>query len=137
MKRAYVDTNVIVRFLTGDPPEMAEKVRSLFKAVDQSEISLIIEDLVVAESVWVLQSFYGYSPQEIAKVLQELISHKGLKVKDKPGMLLALNLYANKNIDFADAIVAIHTAQEGIKEIYSFDNEFDRLPGIKRRLPGE
>lgn len=54
MNRGYVDANVILRFLTGDPPQMAERAASLFRAVEQGELRLIVEPIVLAEVVWVI-----------------------------------------------------------------------------------
>ena len=136
MKSSYVDANVILRFLTGDPPEMAAAARSLIEALDRGEISLFIDEIVLAEVVWVLNSFYGYASHEIAHVLQEFISHDNLQATDKGGLLMALNIFTEKNIDLADALVAIHMAREGIQEVYSFDTHFDRIPGIVRLTPG-
>lgn len=133
MRRAYVDTTVILRFLTGDPPDMAAQARALLEAVEQGELTLVIDEIVVAETVWVLQSFYGYPSHEIARVVQELLSHKGLEADDEPGLLAALNLFADKNVDFADALVAVHMGQRGIREIFSFDRHFDRVPDIIRQ----
>lgn len=137
MRRAYVDTNVILRFLTGDPPDLAAQARGLFDLVEQSELTLIIDEIVVAETVWVLQSFYGYSNHEIAQVVQELLSHDGLQADDKPGLLTALSFFADKNVDFADALVAVHMGQRSVQDIFSFDRHFDRLSGIIQRSPGE
>ncbi|MBC8446797.1 MAG: type II toxin-antitoxin system VapC family toxin [Chloroflexi bacterium] len=137
MRRAYVDTNVILRFLTGDPPDMAAQAGALFEAVERGEVTLVIDEIVVAETVWVLHSFYGHPHHDIARVMQELLSHKGLEADDKPGLLAALHLFAEKNVDFADALVAVHMERRGMREIFSFDGHFDRLPGITRRSPGE
>ena len=139
MRRAWVDTNVILRFLTGDPPEMAAQAGALFGAVDREELVLVMDEIVVAEVVWVLHSFYGYPNADIARVMQELLSHPGLEADDKPGLLTALHLIAEKNIDFADALVAVHMERRGLREIFGFDfdRHFDRLPGISRLVPGQ
>lgn len=137
MRRAYVDTNVILRFLTGDPPDLAAQARALFDLVERGEVTLMIDEIVVAETVWVLQSFYGYPNHKIAQVVQELLSHDGLQADDKPGLLTALSLFADKNVDFTDALVAVHMGQRRVQDLYSFDRHFDRLPGIVRRSPGE
>jgi uncharacterized protein len=137
MKRACVDTNVIIRFISGDPPELAEKARVLFRDVQMGKTSLYLPEIVLAEAVWVLQSFYEYSGYEVAKVLQELIGNDGFVMADKANMLLALNLYAEKKIDFADAVVAVEMIGREIKEVYSFDEHFDRLDEVARIVPGE
>ena len=136
MKRCTVDSNVILRFLTGEPADLAAQASVLFDAVDRHELVLVIDEIVVAETVWVLQSFYGYAHREIARVVQELLSHPGLEAEDKAGLLSALHLFAEKNVDFADALVAVHMERKGLTEIFSFDRHFDRLPGVTRLIPG-
>jgi len=131
-----MDANVILRFLTGDPPELAEQARALFDAVDKGQVSLFLDEIVVAETVWVLHSFYRYPNQEVGRVIQQLLSHDGLEADDKPGLLTALQLFADKNVDFADALVGVHMGQRGIQDVFSFDRHFERLPGVKRWEPG-
>ncbi|MBC7232556.1 MAG: PIN domain-containing protein [Chloroflexi bacterium] len=137
MNPAYVDANVILRFLCGDPPDMAAQARELFEAVERGEIVLWIDEIVLAEVVWVLHSFYHYAPERISRVMQELLSHEGLQAEDKPGLLVALTLFADRNIDFADVLVAVHMGRRGVREIFSFDRHFDHLPGMIRRCPGK
>lgn len=136
MTPACVDTNVILRFITREPPEMAQQALSLFAAVQKGEVSLILEEIVLAEVVWVLHSFYQYSPVEISNVLQELVSFPGIECEYKSVVLIALRLFASKNLDFVDAMVTSHMLRKGIGDIYSFDTHFDRLPGITRLVPG-
>lgn len=108
MKPISVDANVILRFLIGDPPDMALQARSLFEAVERREVMLWNDEIVLAEVVWVLHSFYQHGPERISPVLQELLNHEGIETEDKPGLLAALALFADRDIDFADALVAVH-----------------------------
>ena len=135
--RAFVDANVILRFLTGDPPEMAARSTALFRAVERGEVTLLLDDIVVAEVVWVLHSYYGHAPTEISRALRDLVAHEGFQAQDKPALMEALRLFADKNVDFADALTAVHMTGQGVPEIFSFDTHFDRLPGVVRRVPEE
>lgn len=137
MNSAYVDANVILRFLTGDPPDMADRAAALFGVVERGELRLIVDTIVLAEVVWVLQSFYHYRPAEIAPVIREFLLQDGIEAEDKDVLLQALSLYEAKNVDFADALVAARMQKRGIAEIFSFDEHFDRLPGVQRKTPGE
>ena len=85
--------------------------------------------------MWMLRSFYKHPAAKIGRVLQELLSRDGFQAADKTGLLAALVLFAEKNVDFADALVAVHMGREGIRKIFGFDPHFDRLPGIARRDP--
>jgi predicted nucleic acid-binding protein len=80
MKRAYIDSNVILRFLTQDPPGMAENALKIFTEAKKGQITLLITSLTVAEVVWVLESFYGYSKKQIAETLSQFLFCEGLEV---------------------------------------------------------
>jgi predicted nucleic acid-binding protein len=136
MKRAYVDANVILRLVTGDPPEMADAAESMFRLVDRGELELLVEPVVVAEAVWVLSSFYGFSPSEIAPVLRAFLAGEGIIVREKDALFEALQLYEDRNVDFVDALLAVTMMNSGVPEVYSFDAHFDRLEGVERLVPG-
>lgn len=135
MRRAYVDANVIVRLITNDPEDMADCAARLFEQVDEGALELVIDGIVLAETVWVLSSFYGFSAHEIAPGLATLLTNDGIVSEDKTELLQALALYDKKNIDFVDALVAVRMLKRGISEVYSFDRHFDRLQSISRIQP--
>ena len=137
MRRACIDTNVILRFLTGEPPDMAGQARQLFAAADQDQVVLLLDDIVLAETVWVLTSFYELPAAEVARVLLQLLSHEAIQADDKSLLAEALRLFSDHNVDFADALLAARMRRRGITEVFSFDRHFDRLPGITRLEPGQ
>jgi len=61
-KRAFIDTNLFIRYLTNDIPEKADQVLQRAAA---GEITLVATSLVIAEIVWTLASFYGLSGEQI------------------------------------------------------------------------
>ena len=136
MRRAYVDANVIVRLITNDPADMADCAARLFEQVDDKSLELVLDGVVLAEVVWVLSSFYGFAPHEIAPTLATLLSNDGIVSEEKTELLQALALYDKKNIDFVDALVAVRMLKRGISDVYSFDKHFDRLQSIRRIQPG-
>jgi predicted nucleic-acid-binding protein len=137
MNSSYVDANVILRFLTGEPPDMAEKAALLFQAVEDEHITLIVDDIVIAEVVWVLQSFYHHQVADIATVLRNFLLQDGIQAEEKDTLLQALTLYETKNIDFADALIATRMQERGIRHVFSFDTHFDRLSNVERVPPGK
>lgn len=60
--RALVDTNVLVRHLTGDPPRQAHRATAFLAGQNE----LILTDLVLAELVYVLESYYERPRDEVA-----------------------------------------------------------------------
>jgi len=135
MKRAFVDANLILRYFTKEPPDMAEASLKTFSAAQDGHMCLIITPIIVAEVVWVLESFYGYSKEQIAVTIIQFLYSDGLEVMELDILIQALSLYHEKNIDFADALLAVLALSRGPARIYSFDRHFDRIPGITRCDP--
>lgn len=129
----WLDANVLFRFLTGTPAKMAERSAKLLEAAGRGEVSLRVHTIVVAETVWVLESFYKYSKNEISGVLLPLLSDHGLKIEERKVVLGALSLMAESNVDFADALLA-ETALSRKESVASFDRDFRRL-GVGWREP--
>ena len=135
MKRAFVDANIILRYFTKDPPDMAEASLKTFSDAQDGQICLILIPITVAEVVWVLESFYGYTKEQIAIKITQFLHSDGIEVIDLDILIQALSLYNEKNIDFADALLAVYALSRGPNLIYSFDRHFDRIPGITRLEP--
>lgn len=122
----WVDANVVLRFLTGDPPEMAAKALELMSRAEKGDIGLRVSHLVVAEIVWVLSSFYRYDKSRIAETLISFLGADGIYAENPAFLIQALQDMAGKNVDFVDAYLAALTrAQE--ESICSFDNDFEKL----------
>ncbi len=134
--RGYVDANVILRFITGDPPEMAAHSAALFRSVENGDTVLLVDEIVIAEVVWVLESFYHYKASDIAPVVREFLLQEGVEAEGKAIILEALSLYETRSVDFADALIAAQMHKRGIEHIFSFDAHFDRIPGVRRIVPG-
>lgn len=136
MSRLWLDANVALRFLTGDPEDMAEEARGLMGRAEHGEVSLVLADLVVAEVVRVLRSFYGHSMKSIRDVLSPFVSAPGIEVERHDVLLEALDLAADRNVDFIDAYLAVRAARAA-EPVCTFDRtDFERLPGSWTRPGG-
>lgn len=122
----WVDANVLLRFLTGDPPELAGRASRLLEEAERDGVPLRVHSVVVAETVWVLQSFYGYSKGEISGALIPLLEHPALRVEGTRTVIGALEAMASNNVDFVDVLLAA-TARSHGEGVASFDNDFRRL----------
>ncbi len=134
MTRVLLDTNVIVRFLTGDHPIHSPRSRNLFARAAVGDLTLVVTDLAVAETVWVLQSFYSLRRDTITAALKDLIESTGIEVQNKAILFSALRNFAQINVDFVDAYHAAVATGESVG-IASFDRDFDQFPGVKRIEP--
>jgi predicted nucleic-acid-binding protein len=99
----FVDTNVFLRFFVRDVEAQYEKARALFEKAETGTIKLETSELVIAEIVWVLESFYGFTRTEITEVLATLLVSRNLKIANHAKISHAVGLYASGNMDFIDA----------------------------------
>lgn len=128
MKRLWVDANVVLRFLTRDPPDLAAQAARLMERAESGQVQLYLSPLVLAEIVWVLRSFYGHGMSEIRDVLVPLLSASGIEVDDRGNALEALELAASRNVDFVDACLAVEAAASD-DPVCTFDStDFKKLP---------
>jgi predicted nucleic acid-binding protein len=134
MSRLLVDTNVIVRFLTGDDPVHSPRSRKLFGRAAAGDLTLVVTDLALAETVWVLQSVYSLDRDAITAALKDLIEFAGIEVQNKAILLSALRNFAQTDVDFVDAYHAAVATAESLG-IASFDRDFDQFAGVKRVEP--
>ena len=126
MTNLWVDANVLLSLITNDPLDLAARSTRLVQRAEQGDISLKVSPLVVAEIVWVLNSFYKYSRTQIAEVLIPLLTSEGLILENSELVIAALEQIATVNVDFADAYLAEIARQQG-ESVVSFDRDFRRL----------
>jgi predicted nucleic-acid-binding protein len=130
-ERAFADTNLFLRYLTNDIPSQADAVESLLCRAARSEIALVVNPMVIAEIVWTLESFYHLSPGEIKSKIFAVLNTPGLEVAEADVVVLAMDLYADRNIDFIDAYNTCWMTAHGLDTIYTFDRRhFARIDNI-------
>lgn len=126
MKELWVDANVLIRLITEEPPDLYQRALRLFRRAEQGEVSLRILPIVIAESIWVLSSFYRYSRFEIREALLPLIAASGVVSEETEAAIAAIDVMAEANVDFLDAFLA-ETARRQGGTVVSFDRDFRRL----------
>ena len=128
---AFVDTNVLVRHLVGDPPKMAARATAYL----QRESELLVADLIVAETIYVLESFYEVARPEISEAMRALIVMESVSVVDAPLLLRAVEIYEYDRLDFAEAYLIASAESTGVMQVASFDRSIDRVKSITRVEP--
>lgn len=93
-----IDTNLVVRYLTGDDPLQSARARAL---IDGQPVFVAVT--VVLEVEWVLRGAYGYSPADVARALRAFAGLPTVTVASGAVVAVALDL-AENGMDFADAL---------------------------------
>lgn len=128
---AFLDTNVLIRHLTGDPLAQARRATSFLEEAEE----LLLPDLIVAEVVYVLESFYEVERERVAELVRAILGFPAIVVVDEPLLLRALEVYEVERLDFAEAYLVANAEATGIGAIASFDREIDRLATVRRVEP--
>ena len=128
-KRRLVDTNLIVRYLVQDHEKHAKAAGKLFDACDRGDVVIVVLPAVLAECVFVLESFYEHPRGDIASALGRLISSPGVEI-DAAIHLDALDRYRKTKVHFVDCLIAATAATENMP-VASFDQDFRKFNDVR------
>ena len=124
-----IDANLILRYLLGDPE--AGRVEKLLK----SKVKLLLSDVILAEIVWVLDSYYKWDRSKIVESLILLIKLPSI-LCNKFMLIETLTILKQRlSFDFADAYSVALMKNLKTKDIYSFDKDFDKISEVNRLEP--
>lgn len=128
----FLDTNILLRFVLKDHPKYSPKAESIIKKIDQGEVEVYISWPTILEAVFVLQRSIKLPKKEIAEKLLPIFHLENVNLEQKALLDATFKYYVDKNISLTDAYNATLMGKKKIKNIYSFDEDFDKFPGIKR-----
>lgn len=128
---AFVDTNILVRRLTGDPPAMAARATAFLHKAS----TLYLTDLVVAETVSVLESFYEAPREQVAEAVRSLVTFRSISCVDPALLLRAVEVYEVERVDFAEAYLVACAESSGVVRVASFDRSLHRITTVDRVEP--
>ena len=120
MSAVLIDSNVLLRFLTGDIPEKADRVKALLKRGEAGEVRLILHPVVVAEVVYILRAHYKWTYPQLETVLLQLIGSEAFETLERPLVEKALMAVTKHNVDFEDAYFDVLAEGQGW-QVASFD----------------
>lgn len=129
-QRRLVDTNVIVRYLVQDHEKHSRAAGKLFDACDRGDLILVVLPVVLAECVFVLESFYGHPRADVASALGRLISSPGIEIREVAVHLDALNRYKRTKAHFVDCLVAATAVAEHLP-VSTFDQDFRNFVDVR------
>ena len=137
MTQPFIDTNVIIRLLTGDDPKKQAASATLFEQVEQGMLTVAAPDTVIADAVYVLSSprLYHLARSEVRELLTALVHLPHFQVQNRLAVLRALELYGASKLDFGDVLIIASMELQHSQILYSYDADFDRFDSIHRQEP--
>lgn len=130
------DTNVVLRYLLNDEPELSSKARLYWEGVIDGSTRASLTEGVLMECVYVLQRFYKVPRDAIAATLSALLAYKGLDTSNLDLFRASLDAYSQTKLDFVDCILYAR-AKAGEGKVVSFDERLNSLlekaDGVKKQ----
>lgn len=126
-----IDTNILVRLLTDDDPAQAGAVRRLLTPLDAVAESVVINDIVLVETLWTLHRLYGFDRQTQLDVLNRLLSALTFRFENRDLVTQAVRLFAHSNADFSDCLIAAKNTGMGCEYTATFDQAMGKLKGVE------
>ena len=124
---AVLDTNVLVRHLTADPPDQAARATAFLAGADE----LLLSDIVVAELVYALETVYRVERARVAELLRAVIAFPAIVVLDEVLLLRALELYELEKLDFVTSYLAAGAERSGVGAVASFYQSLERIETVQ------
>lgn len=123
-----IDTNILVRYIVQDDEQQAALAASVLEQQCTRQQPGWINRIVLCELVWVLESAYRCSRNEITAAVRALLQTAELKAEDPDLVWQAIHAYNNNQADFADALLFASNHRQGCKHTLTLDHKAARLP---------
>ncbi len=127
-----LDTNVVLRLLIEDDSDQFNSVKRLMLKLDEDFEEAVITDNTLSEVVWVLDTTYRASKDEILSALQALEGVLGFTIASPTRFHNALNAYINGKGDFADYLLREQAIEVGCRAVATFDKALLKEEGFFR-----
>ena len=125
-----LDTNVVLRYVVQDDAVQSPIATRLIEGFDPATPGFI-SAVTIMETVWVLQSFYDASRQQVKDVVETLLRARGLVIERSDLFWLALSTYSGGNADFADCVIERFGNAAGCDYTLSFDRKACNTTGMR------
>lgn len=134
-KKAFLDTSVILRLLLNDDPEKKNACEVLIKESKQKGIVLYVMPIAIMETVWVLERVFKLKREDIRDLVQAILNTPELKIEESDVFDKAIDDYCQRNIKFADAVMAHVGIKKDCFIVFTYDAHFKRIKGLEVRTP--
>ncbi len=127
-----LDTNVLVRWIAQDDEMQCSKIKQLFGEYKARAETFYINEVVLCETLWVLQSVFSYQKEDLILLLNSLLNNADLVIENESLVSAALSLYEKHRAGFADCLISVKNAAAECQTTLSFDKAASNLPTMTR-----
>lgn len=131
-QRIFLDTSVIIRFLTADDAGKYEDCKTLFEMIERGAFVPYSANIVTMESIFVLTKLYKFPKDRVVKAMLSILSMRNMTIVEKTDSVKAIGLFSGKNVSFGDCMIAAQLPV-GVR-LVTYDADFSHL-GISSVTP--
>jgi predicted nucleic-acid-binding protein len=121
-----IDTNILIRLLMKDDVRLAKEALAIFKRAEKGEDEIYLDEVVVAETVWVLKSFYKIKKEKIIESIEKILSFDYVISPRKDLITNALNTFRDMSLAYIDCWIYWVNRSVGGK-LTTFDENLIKL----------
>lgn len=121
MKEILVDTNVLVSFLTDRNEDQRKQASLLFRQAAEREHAVVLHTIAIVEMTYVLIELYEQSPEEVARLIAELLAMPGVRSIDGVSWPLVLERWPHVIRSLGDAMLAAAAKEGRYDAVATFD----------------
>jgi predicted nucleic-acid-binding protein len=125
-----VDTNILVRYLIQDDLQQLRAASRLIEDDCSEQEPGFVNQIVLAELVWVLERGYKLDRSAVAAALEALLLARQLSIEHPDDVRAAIGDY-RKGADFADALIAAWNVRFGCEYTATLDRRAARRSGFR------
>ncbi len=122
-----LDTNIVLRWLVADDNDAAQN-RAALQAIERADDTIFLNDIVIAETGWVLAARYQQSRRDIAAGFTRLLAHPKVRVSNAAAILSALSAYELGGAGLSDRLIGAQNHAAGCKTTLTFDKSAAKGP---------
>lgn len=116
-----IDTNVLIRYLVQDDPVQAKKASETLETAHHKKEKCFLSNIVLCETVWVLESAYDFDKKEVLLVLEKILKVDLFLFENKDVLRKAIDHYTQAPADFSDYLIGLQGKEEGAETTFTFD----------------
>ena len=120
-----LDTNALVRMLIEDDEDQFQAVRKAISLVEKNSNQILLLSEVLMETIWVLESIYQCTREDISEFLERLTITSTFAFADPEVIRRAVHQYKQGG-DFADLIIVGKAKESRAKKFFSFDKKLQK-----------
>jgi predicted nucleic-acid-binding protein len=126
MKKYLLDANIILRYVVAENTPLNLKSKRYFDQARDNKCQLIIDNVTIAEVVWVLTSYYQFKRPDLVNSLKIIMGHKNILIDDKNLILNTLDFFSSHNLSYIDCYLHCLSQSKNIP-LATFDTKLSKL----------